>query len=119
MGKREDSNYQTLADFARFVGVDRTTVLKWVKDGKIKSRKKKPSNKRHRLALRNFTEVNKKRFAKPYPKYSKSWSDTEMYVLRTWSGTDEGLAKAVGRSVNAVRIKRSRLYWRKDGDASV
>lgn len=108
-GKRDRSNYQTLADFARHVGVDRTTVLAWVRSGKIQSRKKNNSKKHHRLNESLFCRYSVKKFAKPYPKYSTTWSETEMYVLRNWTGTDEELAKAVGRSVNAVRIKRSRL----------
>lgn len=108
-GKRDRTNYQTLADFARRVGVDRTTVLAWVRSGRIKSKKKDNSKKWHRLNDRLFYRTDIKRFLKPYPKYSNPWSDTEIYVLRNWTGTDEQLAKAVGRSVNAIRIKRSRL----------
>lgn len=113
MAKADQTNYQTLADFARLVGVDRTTVLAWVRAGKLKSKKKSNSKKWHRLN-ETMLYVHKretliKRFGKPYPKYSTTWSATEIYVLRNWAGTDEGLAKAVGRSVNAVRIKRSRL----------
>ena len=109
MSKKECTNYQTLADFARLVGVHRTTVLAWVRSGKIKSKKKGNSKKRHRLNERIFYHCSTKKFIKPYPKYSTTWSETEIYILRNWTGTDEGLAKAVGRSVNAVRIKRSRL----------
>lgn len=109
MGKKDDTNYQTLADFARLVGVHRTTVLAWVRSGKLKSRKKNNSKQWHRLNEAIFYKYERERFRKPYPKYSTPWSETEIYVLRNWTGTDEQLAKAVGRSVNAVRIKRSRL----------
>lgn len=109
MSKAYYTNYQTLADFARHVGVDRTTVLRWVIKGRIKSRKKDNSKKRHRLNEHLFFRDSKRNFEKPYPKYSNTWSETEIYVLRNWTGTDESLAKAIGRSVNAVRIKRSRL----------
>lgn len=113
MSKADQANYQTLADFARLVGVDRTTVLAWVRSGRIKSKKKSNSKKWHRLGETMLYEYKRetliKRFGKPYPKYGTVWSETEIYVLRNWTGTDEGLAKAVGRSVNAVRIKRSRL----------
>lgn len=109
MSKSDNANYQTLADFARYVGVDRTTVLAWFRSGRIKSKKKDNSKKRHRLNERLFYHNSKKPFIKPYPKYSTTWSKTEIYVLQNWTGTDEELAKAVGRSVNAVRIKRSRL----------
>lgn len=108
-GKRDKVNYQTLADFARRVGVDRTTVLAWVRSGRINSRKKNNSKKWHRLNENLFVRYGAKKFMKPYPKYSTTWSETEIYVLRNWTGTDEQLAEAVGRSVNAVRIKRSRL----------
>lgn len=106
---REDSNYETLADYARLIGVDRTTILYWVRKGKIKSQKDKhaPANKRHRLSKTLFT-VNVEKFKKPYPKYSTTWSDAEIYTLNNWTGTDEQLAKRLGRSVNAVRIKRYR-----------
>lgn len=118
MSRSEKSNYQTLADFARLVGVDRTTVLAWVRSGRIKSRKPKtaPKNQHHRLKEVLFYIAPRKNlaeFAKPYPKYSTTWSRTELYVLHNWTGTDEGLAKAVGRSVNAVRIKRCRENARK------
>lgn len=111
-GKRDKTNYQTLADFARLVGVDRTTVLAWVRKGKIisrKSQKRQNSKKRHKLNETLFYQHSAEKFKKPYPKYSTTWSETEIYVLRSWTGTDEQLAEAVGRSVNAVRIKRSRL----------
>lgn len=109
MAKADQTNYQTLADFARLVGVDRTTVLAWVRAGKLKSKKKSNSKKWHKLNETLFYRVDKIKFMKPYPKYSTTWSATELYTLRSWTGTDEQLAKAVGRSVNAVRIKRSRL----------
>lgn len=113
MSNAEQTNYQTLADFARLIGVHRTTVLAWVRSGKIKSKKKSNSKKRHRLGETMFYEYKREtlieRFGKPYQKYSNPWSEAEIYVLRNWTGTDEQLAKAVGRSVNAVRIKRSRL----------
>lgn len=112
-GKRDRTNYQTLADFARIVGVDRSTVLAWVRSGKIKSNKNGNGKNRHRLREELFwkskDEYLRKKYGKPYPKYSTTWSETEIYVLRNWTGTDDELAKAVGRSVNAVRIKRSRL----------
>ena len=109
MEKADKTNYQTLSDFARLVGVHRTTVLAWVKNGKIISTKKYNSNKWHRLNDRLFYRTDIKRFLKPYPKYSTPWSETEIYILRNWTGTDAQLAKAVGRSINAVRIRRSRL----------
>lgn len=112
MSKADNTNYQTLADFARHVGVHRTTVLAWIRAGRIKSRKWRNdphSKKRHRLNEELFYNVSRKNFLKPYPKYSTTWSETEVYLLRNWTGTDEQLAKAVGRSVNAVRIKRCRL----------
>lgn len=113
MSKADQTNYQTLADFARLVGVHRTTVLAWVRSGKLKSQKKSNNKKRHRLdetmLYKCKRETLVKRFGKPYPKYSNPWSETEIYVLRNWTGTDAQLAKAVRRSVNAVRIKRSRL----------
>lgn len=112
LSKADKTNYQTLADFARFVGVDRTTVLAWVRSGRIESRKSKKEfnrKKRHKLNENLFYRVDKIKFMKPYPKYSTTWSAAEIYTLRSWTGTDEQLAKAVGRSVNAVRIKRSRL----------
>ena len=109
MSKADNTNYQTLADFARHVGVDRSTVLAWVRSGKIKSRKRDNSKKHHRLNEELFYNVSARNYQKPYPKYSTTWSETEIYILRSWTGTDEQLAKAVGRSVNAVRIKRCRL----------
>ena len=111
MSRSENSNYQTLADYARYCGVDRSTVLAWVRSGRIKSRKKDNSKKHHRLNEELFYHNGPKYmgFKKPYPKYSTSWSETEIYVLKSWTGTDEQLAKAIGRSVNAVRIKRSRI----------
>lgn len=109
MSNRDNTNYQTLADFARFIGVDRSTVLDWIRKGKIKSRKKSSSKKRHKLNKKIFSQKNRRRLQKPYPKYSSPWSPAEIYVLKNWTGTGEQLAKAVGRSVNAVRIKRSRL----------
>lgn len=114
-GNRDKTNYQTLADFARLVGVDRTTVLAWVRSGRLKSKKKSNSKKRHRLNEHLFCRYSARNFMKPYPKYSTTWSETDIYVLLNWTGTDEQLAKAVGRSVNAVRIKRSRLNSQKNG----
>ncbi len=113
MSKADKTNYQTLADFARIVGVDRTTVLDWVRKGKLKSKKKSNSKKHHKLLEYLFygytQETLRKCYGKPYPKYSNPWT-----------GTDEQLAKAIGRSVNAIRIKRTRLspaYQRKNGNA--
>lgn len=112
-GKRDRTNYQTLADFARFIGVNRSTVLYWVKTGRLKSTKKDlHSKKRHRLSeelFYNCARKTKKKYQKPYPKYSTTWSETELYIMRNWTGTDEQLSKAIGRTVNAIRIKRTRL----------
>lgn len=124
MSKADKTNYQTLADFARIVGVDRTTVLDWVRKGKLKSKKKSNSKKHHKLLEYLFygytQETLRKCYGKPYPKYSNPWTETEIYVMINWTGTDEQLAKAIGRSVNAIRIKRTRLspaYQRKNGNA--
>ena len=108
MSRSDNSNYQTLADFARLVGVDRTTVLSWVRKGKIKSQKgKSSSHKWHKLNKMIFVN-NSYKFKKPYPKYSTTWSKDEIYILSNWTGTDEQLAKRLKRSVNSVRIKRCR-----------
>lgn len=40
MSKDDNANYQTIADFARLVGVHRSTVLDWVRKGKLKSKKR-------------------------------------------------------------------------------
>lgn len=110
MSRYRKCNYNTLADFARAVNVDRSTVLAWVRAGRIKSQKRnKKSKKRHYLSNRYFSPKVIGQFKKPYPKYSKTWTKTELHILRNWTAGDAALAKALGRSVNAIRIKRSRI----------
>lgn len=78
-GKRDRTNYQTLADFARFIGVNRSTVLYWVKTGRLKSTKKDlHSKKRHRLSEELFYNCARKT-KKEIP---KTLSEIQHYMER-------------------------------------
>lgn len=63
----------------------------------------KNPEKRNEGKMRNY---GKTAFTK---NHMKSWSKHELKVLINWTGTDSALAQKLGRSVQAIQHKRSRI----------
>lgn len=99
----------TAQDLARAVGVHRTTVVDWIKKGRITAMPHK-KGRRWYISERRFRQAHIERLKKPYPKYSKSYSQAEIATLLAFPDkSDAVLAKMLGRSENAIHIKRWRL----------
>jgi len=86
--------YRTSADFARLLGVDRSTVL------------------RHATARKEGRtwRIDEIHYRKKYPKFSKAYTKDEIEFIRShpyW--TAQEIADKIGRSANSVRIKRCRM----------
>lgn len=95
--------YETAAELARELGVDKTTPIRWIRQGKIKARKHK--HKTHYKIYENQIKLCK---PKPYPKFSKNWSIAEENLIRYEYEKigAEKIAKIIGRSVNSVRLHK-------------
>ena len=107
-------DYSTAADYARLVGYDRTTVMDWIRAGKIKafSRVGKPKNSHYRICDYEFApkKIAQIRAQKPYLKYKKPYSNTEKYIIQNNDHlTAKQIAKMINRNPNSVRVKRSRM----------
>jgi transposase len=98
--------------FAREVGVHRTTVVEWIKKGRVKALPHK-KGERWYIGEKQFGKDNVERLKKPYPKYSKPYSEAELHVIRNATEDIKTVAKMLGRSPNAIKIKRHRM--RKEG----
>jgi len=87
--------YNTSADIARLLGVDRSTVLKYaegVKAGRVWQIDAVPKIK------------------KPYKRYGNNYSNDDLRtILSHPSWPDWRIAQEIGRSANAVHIKRWRM----------
>jgi predicted transcriptional regulator len=86
--------YHTAADFARLLGVDRSTVL------------------RHATARKEGRtwRIDEIHYRKKYPKFSKAYTEDEIEFIRShpyW--TAQKIAERIGRTACSVRIKKCRL----------
>lgn len=97
---------------AREVGVHRTTVVEWIKRGKVKAMNHR-KGRRWYIGESQFTPSNIERLKKPYPKYSKPYSESELHVLRTSKADVNTIARILKRTPNAIRIKM--YMMRKNG----
>ena len=83
----------TATALSRLYGVDRSTVVKNIRSGTKTN------------GVWDITDCKIKR--KPYPKYSKKWSEEEIGWLESGLSVKE-IALRVGRTENSVRIKMHR-----------
>lgn len=96
--------YNTPADLARQTGYNRTTIVEWIKKGKVKGHKSKKS-KNWRIRLSEFSRVKPK-----CAKHGKTWSKIEIYILENNTHLNVNtLAKMLGRTPKAVACKKCRL----------
>lgn len=86
--------YRTSADIARLLGVDRTTVLRHAVDVEKKG---------HKWEIKTIPKIYK-----PSKRHSKNYTEDEIALLLS-SLPDWVVAQKIGRTENAVHIKRWRL----------
>lgn len=85
---------RTSAAIARLHNVDRSTVVKKIRKGD---------------KIGNVWEIQScGKINKPYPKYSKAYTQDEIDLLRSGLNVKE-IAQKIGRSENSIRIKMHRL----------
>ncbi len=105
--------YNTAAHMAREIGFHRTTVVEWIKIGNIGSFKKMGSpNCNHKIPHYEFKpgRIQQLKNKKPYKKHNKTWSDSEIYVLKTnWNLPDNVIADMIKRNERAVLSMRYRV----------
>jgi len=106
-----DRTYCTAADYARLTGYDRTTVLEWIKAGRIRSKKRAGPYSRHKIFQKYFKPNYINKIKKANSHYKKWWTDTELYVLRGHMDKKIGTLAALlpNRTKNAIKIKRTRI----------
>lgn len=99
--------FDSAAEFARECGVHRTTVVEWIKNGKLKAYKMREGKTHYKLPEQNAKIKN---LRPPYPKYYKWYTETEIYILiNNKHLSNSEMAKMLKRSENSVCIKRCRL----------
>lgn len=100
--------YDSAAEYARECGLDRTTIVQYIKEGILKAHKSPGRGGRYKLHVKANPHPSK--LKKPYSKYSKAYSETEIYILLNNKGKPaKVVAKMIGRNANSVKIKRCRL----------
>jgi len=100
--------YDSACEYARECGFHRTTVVEYIKKGILKARKNPGRSGRYKLSV--WANPQPSKFKKPYPKHSKNYSGTEIYILlNNKDKPAKVVAKMIGRNANSVRIKRCRL----------
>ena len=100
------------ADFARCVGVHRTTVVEWIKKGYVGAFKKSLPNQRYRIYQKEFEPRNIQRMSgrKPYPKHYTLWTPEEEHILlQLWKLPTKELEKVLQRNANSIRIKKTKM----------
>ncbi len=112
-------SHSTAADLARMTGYHRTTIVEWIRAGKVGAWGKatKSPNCHYKIYDKEFRPRNVERLkgGKPYPKHSKTYSNAEMYIMRNCAQLPARVvARMIGRSANAVRVKR--CLMRKQGE---
>lgn len=107
-----DYDYSTAADYARASGYHRTTIVKWIKLGKIAAvnktvkSKKKNRNKHWKIAHKSIMFPVKK----PHHNQGRSWSSAEKYILKNNLHLQVAeLEKIIHRSRNAIKIMKCRI----------
>lgn len=101
-------------DFAIEFDVDRSTVIEHILTNKIKTYKHE-LGKQWRIPIEEVKRYKREGiFIKPYKKWNKPYSETEIYIIVNNVGkSNEYISKLINRSENSVKIKRCRM--RKEG----
>lgn len=101
----------TSTALARELGLDRSTVVKYINTGKIRAFKH-IKGKWYRICEKEFIRANI--YKKPYDKWSRNYTELEIYTILNNKGkSHEYIAKIINRNINSVKIKRCRM--RKQG----
>ena len=106
--------FDSASELARELNVDTKTIINWVEKGYIKTvfakrRKYKGNYKISENQLKNCPR-------KDYKKQGKKWSQAELnFIIYDYERLGaERIAKIIGRSKNAVIVKRS-ILKKRDG----
>lgn len=109
-------DYSTAADYARLIGYHRTTIVKWIKDGKLSvvnktvKSKKKNYNMHWKITNKSFQPCTISKHKKPYPKHYKHWSKEEIYILKNNLDKPASvLTEMLKRNENSIRIAKCRI----------
>lgn len=97
---------------AQETGFHRTTIAEWIKSRKIKAASKPKPNSRYRIYNYEFnaSKLNELRGLKPTKNHDKTWSATEVYILKcNMHLSDKEIARMIKRTPGAIKIKRCRL----------
>lgn len=104
--------FKSAAEFARECGVDRSTVLRWIKLGKVKTKNKaKPKGSHYKIPESQAKLI--KQLKKPYPKWQKCWSRAEEnLILLSPHLKNKQIAEIIGRSYGSVRVHKTHMRRR-------
>jgi len=108
--RSERLTYCTAADMARVTGYDRSTVLDWIRCGKVRARKRLRPYAHHRIFAKYFRSEFINKVKKTNPHSETWWTDAELYILR--SNIDEKISALERliphRTKTAIKVKRTR-----------
>lgn len=93
--------YDSASELARELKVDKGTIIRWIKEGKIKAKKHK-----FRKHYKIFEKINKKSIKITR---QKTWTKQEDNLIVLDNIDDKKLAKMTGRTVNAIRVHKTIL----------
>jgi len=105
-----DRSYCTAADMARETGYHRSTVVGWIKAGRIRSVKKRTSRSVYRIYQKYFATGFIKKLKKSDRRHGTTWTAAELCVLgnNMGKGLDSLTAMLPGRTRSAICVRRSR-----------
>lgn len=97
--------YDNGAELARELGVDRTTIYRWIKQGKLNFFNKRNKKKCHyKISEKQGMESKKVQFVK-----QKTWTKAQDNLIIFDNVSEEKLAKMTGRTINAIRVHKTIL----------
>ena len=96
--------FDSASEFARELGVDRKTVINYIKQGKIQAHRYK-NKKLYKIPENEKNKI--KYLKKPYPKWQKSWSEAEENMIRysPYLNSKE-LSGVIKRTESSIRVHK-------------
>lgn len=96
--------FDSASEFAREVGVNRRTVINWIKQGKIKTFKRK--GKLYKIPEKEGKKI--KHLKKSYRKCQMPWNIIEENLIRYSPHLkDKEIAELIARTPEAVRVHKT------------
>lgn len=107
--KEKKGFYLTAQDLARELNVDRGTIISRIEKGEVQALNRHRKGEPYRIPESEAKRF-KKTFVRPYKKWRKRWTETEIYILlNNKDKTNKCLAEILGRNEKSIKIMKTRL----------